>query len=582
MLKFCTRMLFIIAVTAASAANAQTESDVLENFDRIFPGRSAVFDTLKLRDLGEVIRYQVSNSYEISSLKNQVRKYDLQLSLSDEAYKPYFNLSAGVQGYRSYDRLVDVNARVPVEWDNKNPIKSDYRLPNGGRGVMWIPQPLRWEEREIELHASTDYRDFLQSYSMGLNYKTSYGLSINALNLSLKNRVLPRAYGYPWSAVLSNSFELPLFKNAGRDGSQVEADKKITRINIDIAKTNSLLAQNSISYETIKNYFKIYFLWSKLKLTNELIALTDVQLKDQQVLTSKSLISVYDRLRIEKEYRQMLSDKDAMLFDYISFSAKLNPVKAAGSQDMSLFIPALDSIQIYLEAFEKFLMDSYLNDDSNKLVYNHPEIELSQKSLDQAKVNLSYSLNQHKPDLSITGNMAVFESDELGYSTIPNSLGGLFRKPDGIAWNVGLNYRFSLFSSPAEIQRELAIEDYEQQEQNLKRTKENINLQVNDFLFRLKSSHISLNSARNNLSYAESIKKEGEELYRIQRISRFDFSEYKKTGLSETIAILNIYDSQIDLLFQFFQYLGIKPAVVLDLINKAESTAKEDHALLNR
>ncbi|MCU7494097.1 MAG: TolC family protein [Ignavibacteria bacterium] len=580
MLRSFARILFILAVYAATA-HAQTESDILDNFNKIFPGRSAVFDSLKARDLGDIIRHQVSSSYAIGSIRTQIQKYDLQLSLSDETYKPVFNLSAGLQGYRSYDRLVDVNARVPVEWDNRNPIKSDYRLPNGGRGVMWIPQPLRWEEREIELHASTDYRDFLQSYSMGFNYRTSYGLSINALNLSLKNRVLPQAYGYPWSAILSNSFELPLFKNAGQEGSSVENEKKITKISIDIAKTNSQIAVNSISYETIKNYFKIYFLWNKLKLIHEMIALTEVQLQDQQVLTAKNLISVYDRLRIEKEHRQMLSDKDQMLFDYISLSAKLNPASVVNSQDMYLFIPQIDSVHTYLEAFEKFLVNNCLQDGTDKIIDMHPEIEISRKSLEQAKVNLAYSLNQYKPDISLTGNMAVFESDELGYSTITNSLGNLFRKPDGIAWNVGFNYRFSLFSSPSGIQRQIAIEDYEQQEQNLKSTKENINLQVNEFLFKLKSSNISLNSARNNLSYANKIMKEGEELFKIQRISRFDYSEYKKTGLSETMAILNVYDSQIDLLIQFMQYLGIKPRTALEIINNTDNQ-KAEHALFDK
>jgi outer membrane protein TolC len=241
---------------------------------------------------------------------------------------------------------------------------------------------------------------------------------------------------------------------------------------------------------------------------------------------------------------------------------------------MYLYIPGIDSVRSYLDGFEDFIMKNYLGDDLNNLIYNHPELRLQQKSLDQAKVNLRYSVNQHKPDISMTGSLAIFESDELGYTSIPNSLGNLFKKPDGISWNLGLSYTFSLFSSPSNIQRQLAIEDYQEQQQNLEKTKENISLQANDFLFKLKSSHISLNSARNNLSYAQNIMKEGEQLYKIKRISRFDYNEYKKTAISETMSILEVYNNQMELMSQFMQFMGVKPALVLQLISLTSSGFK--------
>ena len=552
-------------------SSAQLQDDILKSFEKIYPRKTVVFDSLESKRLEPITEAFIHDSYEISSLKRETEKLRLNIDLQKTSNVPYFYMSAGLNGYNSYDRIVNVLANVPVEWDNKNPIKTDYRLPNGGRGIMWIPRPKRWEEHNMELHASTAYKDVLQTYTAGLSYKFPFGLSINAFNLSLHNRLMPKTYGFPFSTTLTNSFELPLFKSFGNDGSISEFEKSMSQINIEIAGQNIKNIANEISYSTIQQYLKTYINWNMLQSVNGLLDLTEIQMKDYRILVDKNLISVYDRLRIEREYARLAAQKESSIFDYIFVTTKLNPIKLTQSQDVSLYIPYIDSLEAGAANLEEILLNNYLADTEENLVKINNEAIMADKYLQQSKINLKYSKNQSEPDISITGGLTAFQSDELGYGDISRSLRELFNRSDGIAWNLGLTYRFNFASSPDKINYLISVKDYQDKLENLKETNEFIKQSIDDQILKIRAARIVFENARKNLEYSKKVMQEGDELFSLQRISRFDHCEYKKNVISEELNVLSAFDNYLDLLIQLSKFSGLAPKEVMDALEKRGS-----------
>lgn len=568
--RFIILLLWLLYFGTTENSVAQLQDEIIKSFEKIYPHKTAVFDSLETGRLETISETLIHDSYEISSLKRETERLRLNMDLQSSYNIPYFFLSAGITGYESYDRIVNVIANVPVKWDNKNPIKTDYRLPNGGRGIMWIPQPMEWADRGLDLHASTAYKDFLQTYTAGLNYRFPFGLTISALNLSFHNRLLPKTYGYPYSTTVTNSFELPLFKNFGKSGSNTEFEKSIAQIGIDITGQNIKNVSGDISYNTIQQFFKTYVNWNVLQSINKLISLTEAQLQDYRILVDKNLISVYDRLRIEREYARLKAQKESAIFEFIFSTTKLNPVKVTYSHDVNLFIPMIDSLENAADNLEYLLLKNYFSDKEGDLFRVNNDIIMADKFLQQAKINLRYSENQSEPDISITGGITAFQSDELGYNNVAKSLGDLFTKSDGIAWNVGLTYRFSFSSSPDKLNYLVSVKDYQDKLEKLKETNEYIKQSIDDQIIKLKAAHIVLENSRRNLEYSKNVLKEGDELFSLKRISRFDHSEYQKNVINEEMNTLSAFDNYLTLLLQLSKTSGFEPKTILRILEKGK------------
>ncbi len=57
----------------------------------------------------------------------------------------------------------------------------------------------------------------------------------------------------------------------------------------------------------------------------------------------------------------------------------------------------------------------------------------------QSEIDMNYARNQARPDISLTGSLGAFEQSRLGYGNPLASAGGL-GYPDGLFWNLGVNY----------------------------------------------------------------------------------------------------------------------------------------------
>ncbi len=179
-----------------------------------------------------------------------------------------------------FHREVIVNTRVPVEWDNENPIISNINLPNGGVGIIWLPRPIGWAFKDIPINASDDYRDQTVVGTIGLTKKYDFGLQLNATAYSLNYRIDPVTYGFPWSNQMSASFTMPLMKDYGYEGSQEVVAIEKTRLGRIIESETINNIKTALASSLLTYYIQIALIQKQLVSVDSTGKLLDIQIED--------------------------------------------------------------------------------------------------------------------------------------------------------------------------------------------------------------------------------------------------------------------------------------------------------------
>jgi outer membrane protein TolC len=567
MQKLMIKIFLVSACISASNLFAQDEKkagdEILSLFNRMYPAKSAVFREVGIGELDYIINSFVKISPSVNQMQAQISNLDLQILMNENSYFPTFNMSLGYQGYTSYERMVDVMAVVPTKFSTTDYVKTDYNLPDGGHGIIWVPRPLEYGERDISLHAMWGYLDKFYSYNIGMNYITPWGLSIDALNLSTGYRVLPNTYGYSWISSFTNSFTLPLFKNFGVSGSAAELERKNSQININITKINLDQTINNIAYQAINNYIDLYFLWKNLLFFNDLIFLTREQLDDTEVLANKDFITTYEKIALEKEYRQLTNQKEIYLIQYISLSSKLNEKSFSSGLDFYLFRPVIDSVDFLIKDLERQVSEYYGSSSFNIFLQDNSQYLITKNYLEQSRLNLTYVTNQHKPDFFISGLFSLSQSSTLGFKTPGQSLNNLVSNPDAIVFNLSLNYMFDFAGRYKDLALITAQNEYQQNEYQLQLLKEQLEREMSDFIFRVKSQRFIVENTKLNYDAAKEMELRGNALYNIKRISRYDYNSYLKESINQEMNLLSQKQAYIKLLLQCSQFLNHRYTKVL-------------------
>ena len=302
--------------------NTNEISAKLEDF---FPDKKIAVKKLDPNGLRSLINAHLEASPYLKQLESNIQSSDEQSNAMQAFLSPKLNFNLGINGYDSYFREVYVYENIPIAYDDQNPIISNINLPNGGEGIIWLPRPTEYALRDIPLTASEKYYSYVANSSAGLYYKFPFGLQINAFNVALKYRGLPKNYGYPWSADISTSFNLPIFKSFGYYGQPENISIENQKISNDILLKSKISSKNSVVFGIITNYFSLLSEYDKINVIDSLIALNNIQRSDIDLLASKNRVTVSDVINVKSVTNRYKVQKQDALNQAAYYSGMLNP-----------------------------------------------------------------------------------------------------------------------------------------------------------------------------------------------------------------------------------------------------------------
>jgi len=533
-----------------------------ESFKNIFPHKHYEVISDKPNLINDIIDIHFKNSSQLRSLEYQNQSTSYQIRATESLFKPQYQFSMNYNNYNTYHREVMVNARIPVEWDNDNPIITNINLPNGGEGIIWLPRPVGWAWRDIPLNASDFYRDQTMLGNIGVSQRFPFGLQVNALSYSLDYRLNPKTYGFPWSSQLATSFMLPIMKNWGTDGSvEVNAIEKM-KIDNEITNESYNSLKKSIKSQIISDYIQLYYTIRQIQIIDSIESVLSVQAQDIDLLTQDGRVTVVENLNMKNSLYSITSQRNSLFNSFIYLNSKLN--FNPGFQDtLLIFFPESIELNELVDLAYNYFQEQIAKNDIQQLAKAHPQSIIAEHSLRQIDYDVRYASNQAEPDISITGSIGVFELSRLGFKDPLHSTANLI-KPDGVRWNFGVQYtlptgKYDKIILEANLVRQKA------QVESLLETNKSIGNMITDYIFNLENSFDNItNARRDKLTFQNIINKEINPLYELKRINRYDYNTYLRQLQSNDLRIIQ---SQSQFLSYFFQFAGEMNFDISDVIN---------------
>jgi outer membrane protein TolC len=494
--------------------------------ERLFPGKKVVIDTIAGRRILDLLEQHLKTSPSLAAIIAQKQSADYTYDAYESSFSPSLLFNLGYSSYDTYYREVTVNTSVPVEWDNENPIISNITLPNGGQGIIWLPRPLAWENKDIPLNASIDYRNEIVTSSVGMYYTFPWGLQVSALNYELDNRFQPATYGFSWSSKVTSAFSMPIFKDAGVDGNWQWISKEMSMLDSRIQDESMKAMRNAIVSEVLQDYYLLFLAYEKIMILNRMQAILDIQIKDVDKLTDDQRITVSDNIKIKSQQRNINYEIESAVNSFVYLSQKLDPEQVL-NDTIKIYIPY--SIDLKKASEEALLL--YLHHTSENgmemLIEKHPSVNISQMTLIQSELNEKYMYNQTLPDFDLTGYAQAFEVNNLGFSSPWDAMAKSVTRPDGVTFNLGLQYTLPL-SSQYDEQYKAAIYQRESQQQQVNYTKKSLSDLLKQYIFYVKNSYDYIENTRKDRDINQQIfDTHAQPLFDAKRLNRYDYNTYK-------------------------------------------------------
>ena len=545
--------LFIILIYSKSFAIDSLGID--KSFNELFPGKKYEIVGLTPLEFGKIIANHFKESPQLRSMDYQLQSTDYTLKALGYSFSPAFLLGLNYNNNSQFHREVIVNTRVPVEWDNENPIISNINLPNGGVGIIWLPRPIGWAYKDIPINASDDYRDQTVVGTIGLTKKYDFGLQLNATAYSLNYRIDPVTYGFPWSNQMSASFTLPLMKDYGYEGSQEVVAIEKTRLGRIIESETINNIKTSLASSLLTNYIQIALIQKQLVSVDSTGKLLDIQIEDVDMLTQNGRITVVENLNVKNTKQTIYSQSSYLLKNLVYLSSKLN-VNPVISDSINIYLVSNVDIDNFLEISYNFFNSIVTKNSIEKIIEEHPQVKIAGLELMQSEIDMNYARNQARPDISLTGSVGAFEQSRLGYGNPLASAGGL-GYPDGLFWNLGVNYTLPVANAYDEYYQ-ASVAGRMSQEENQRMTRRSLADRIADYIFGIKSSYENLVNAKKNLKVFQNIyDNEALPLFESQRMNRYDYSTYLIQLENTKMNIYSLQQAYFSSLFQFTAELNI-------------------------
>jgi len=465
---------------------------------------------------------------------------------------PRFNFVLGYNNYQSFERYASIYSHIPVAWDNDNPQQIDINLPNGGHGLIWVPQPTQFDWQYVPVHASYDNEISSSFGNAGFNYSFLNGVSINFLNIKASYKISPEDYGFPWSAVVSNNIDIPVLQLLGLYYSDQEAELKSIESELD---TKNIQIDSERKYFGLKekiDLLKICSQWYELNKIQRQVILSEKQYENLQQLSELQKVNAYELFNLDQEIQALKDRKDLLMYQVIINSNQFSP-----KESNLLILPDSIMIDSIIENLENKLTDKLNSKKLDDFAVNSSQLKIIDNQIRQAELNLKQSSKNSVIEVNLQFGVDMFQSDNLGYKSVWESLQESVSNPDGYNLNgnlllsIPLNFfspRIRYTSNKKDLESKKILKNQLIYEQN--RLLEEMKFNV------IQRSH-EVDSQANNCEISKLKLRNFADLLDISRISETDYLYYEKGLLSSEIALFNAQTDYVISLLNFLNALEV-------------------------
>ncbi|MFW5702075.1 MAG: TolC family protein [Bacteroidota bacterium] len=546
----------------AARSQAIDSARIADGFNGIFPGKELRIEPLDESALRRIINNHLKNSYDIAGIDAGGRRDEFSLDAAEEAFTPTLNFGMNYQNYSTWHREVVVNARVPVKWDNDNPIITNINLPNGGEGIIWLPRPIGWAWRDIPLNASDSYRDEMFKGNASISKKFDFGLQVSALNWTMDYRLNPKVYGFPWASQLGTSFLLPLFKGFGKEGQNEWTGIQKMKLNRKIDDENLRRVRSRIVTGVLGYFAEAHFYYNQVVILDSIARLLNRQVEDVDLLVEDSRVTISESIQLKSRQRNIDYEIRYALNNFIYYSALLN-FDVGNSKEITIYVPDVKDMERIVDRARDIFEENITAEATTRLIENHPGLRVDNYQLEQSRIDRDYYYNQQKPDIDITGSVGVFEANRLGYGEVWEAAGENFVKPDGFQASLGVQYTLPL-GAPDEDIYMASLCELESREMSILSSRKQIGEALAQYQFRISSAIENMKNSEQSLDEVRDMtKRHADPLFENKRISRYNYSSYLTELQSEMLGQLEAQKQFLSSFLMFTSDMNIPVEEIL-------------------
>jgi outer membrane protein TolC len=544
--------IYITLFTCLQTAYGADDKIIINKAEEVYFDKQIIIKSLDIEQLKNLINDHLQKDPQLKIYKASEESAEYFAKAIESSFSPNLVMQSGINDYDTYHREVTVNKRVPVKWDNENPVVSNIDLPNGGQGLIWLPRPIAWEKKDINLNTSLSYRSRTINNSVALNYTTPFGLQVNALNYELDYRFHPETYGYPWDAALSSSLMMPLFKNYGYVGSDNYTEIQIQQLNSDISRQNLKAVKNQKIAELIRDYFNLYYSYKKIKSLDSLKNILKIQIEDVDLLIEDTRIPLSEGISIKSSYRQIQFRIESEINTFLNLSDKLN-IALANNRDFYIFFPKEFNTESIIKQLNNIYKNNTENDKLSDIIAKHPSINISNYELEQTNLKLLHAENQTLPEINLSISAGTFQESMnfLGHNNAFNALRHTVDNPSGLRWNFNVQYVLPTGKSDDYFYQS-ALKNKIASEESLQQIRKNISDRLKQYIFEINNSYEQIESYKDYFSTVKKmIETNATLLYEKNRINRYDYYSYLKE--LESARVMQ-FESELNFINNFFMF----------------------------
>lgn len=545
---FTGQMKKVIGVILLCFLSSSGDDSILQVAAGLFPGYTIENREYSYKNIDRLIDELLEEQPAYQALRKRISQAALRINELEQTYVPRFKMGVNTQKYDFRERYVTVYKKVPVEWDNENPEQIDIDLPNGGKGLIWIPKPTKYEMRYIDLHASRPYEGNSAGFTTGLNYEYHSGISLDLMNLRLNKRFSPETYGFDWYSSLDNTITIPVLKIFQSNRSPRETEIKNIKRNIENLEISAEMLRAQEKNRLRMLLLNLYLSWEKHHFFKSMIELTKKQINEVNTLSTMNQMTISEKIATENELQGFLSTENIGYFEILSI------VSALRNSGDSLIIYRLSDVSIEQEiaVLEKKTAE-YLNlGNLKKTLSLAPQLRIQENNLKNAKAQLSSLRKSDKIQLDLTGSLSLFTSSDLGFKSPVEAVKMALTNPDGMNSMVGMQFSMPLSFKETDYQYRIAAKEYEIASDEFRAAQKDYEKRFHDSRINILNLKEGVRAAQANCQYAQSRLQISEEFFKLKRISAYEYNSYRKENLRREYALkeaqINYHNALADFL----------------------------------
>ncbi|MDD3051576.1 MAG: TolC family protein [Candidatus Cloacimonetes bacterium] len=548
-IRYCLIMVFLITGCEFLFSENSLIDEIVERFESVYNQSNPVIfsDTIVSLDSLRLKNHNDFNHKLLINEKNILKAMQAKIKFGSI---PRLNIGFGYNSYQSFERYASIYSHIPTAWDNDNPQQIDINLPNGGHGLIWVPQPTEYNWQYVPVHASYDNK-VANTYGIaGFNYSFLNGVNINFLNVKSSYKLSPEDYGFPWSTVVSNTINIPLLQLLGLYFSDSEANLKSLDSEVDSKEIQIRSEQKYFSLKEKTDILNTCLQWYELKKLQKQIQLSRKQYENLRHLSELQKVNAYELFNLDQEIKALVDRKDFLINQLI-----VNSSQFSEEAEKILILPDSIMTESITKKLERKISEHLETENFEEIVKNSLQIKILENQITQAEINLKQSSKNSAIDLDLQIGVDMFQSDNLGYKSIWKSIEESVSNPDGynLTGNLYLSIPLNFFSPKI---------GYSANKENLE-SKKNLRNQfiyeqkrnLEEMHFAVIRNHNEVVSQIRNYDLSRLKRENFSDMLQKSRISETDYLYYEKGLLSSEITLFNARINYIISMLSFLNTL---------------------------